>query len=189
MYSIVAFALLSIMPSGAANINMTRASIDSAVSAIDSIDRHLNQNFRVFCSLIDSSRVLPIPDTLIWPDWESIDATYNVVTDSNGAIVKLGEAPISQSGDWVLDVSYYYDDEGRLMRIDTHYSTFTSGCTEIFREHMSVYYSKTGDEVLRLRKFTDENDKPIDTTGCEMDNDEASRLFKTTSDVRKLLGL
>jgi hypothetical protein len=189
MYLIAAFTLLTIMSRGEPAISTTRARIDSAVSAIEIIDRHLNQNFKIYCTLIDRSRALPILDTLIWPDWESIDATYNIVSDSNGAIVKLGEVPFSQSGDWVLDVSYYYDDEGKLMRMDSYYSTFTSGCTGIFREHMSVYYSKTGDEVLRLRTFTDENDKPIDTTGCEMDNDETSGLFKTTSDVRKLLGL
>jgi hypothetical protein len=45
-----------------------------------------------------------------WP--EEIEASYNVLKNAKGKIIMILEMPFSQSGDWSITYTHYFDDAG-----------------------------------------------------------------------------
>ncbi len=163
------------------------AQIDAQVMAIDSIKGHLNQNLRVYCRLPDSSKIVAIVDTTRWP--EEIETTFNVIFDSTGRLVEFVEIPHTDDSAW--EIRYYFDAKGRLLRLQFYQTTPDAGqnCTAILREYTDEYFSGDGSILDSSCSFKDVDYKPIDTAGCNLDRDTRISDYRTTSDVKKLLGI
>jgi hypothetical protein len=187
MYHLLIFVFLLMSAPTSESTKKKIAQIDAQVMAIDSIKGHLNQNLKVFCRLPESPKIIAIVDTTRWP--EEIETTFNVIFDSTGRVVEFVEIPRTYDSAW--EVRYYYDEGGRLLRLQFHQTTPDAGqnCTAILREYIDEYFSGDGSILDSTCSFKDADYKPIDTAGCNLDRDTRIFVYRTTSDVKKLLGI
>ncbi len=63
-----------------------------------------------------------------WP--ENIEATYNILKNQSGQIIYLGEFPISESGDWTLELKHFFGDDGKLIAFEKRLTYFNEQCTD-----------------------------------------------------------
>jgi hypothetical protein len=156
--------------------------IETEIARIDSIKHVLNGNFKAYCKLNGKSKIFQVKDTANWP--ENVEITFNLLLDSNGNILKLFETPTSESGDWNLELSHYFDKNGKLQKFVYCLSAFGSGCTEVLRDIRQQYYDENGNIIYKERRFEDANFKHIDTIGCEIRDDFKYRIYKNTKEIK-----
>jgi hypothetical protein len=160
-------------------------SVESIVKRIDSIDRRLGDNFKIFCGFEDSKKLVEVTDTSNWP--EEANITYNVILDSVGGIVRFDEIPASESGDWYVTLTSYFSSSGRIIKFNYYKCTDGSECTKLLRESRLQYFDANGKQVASQRCFEDENFKRIDTVGCYMWDPIEEHPYKSTREVKKKL--
>ncbi len=156
--------------------------IKSRMAAIDSANIQINDRLMVYCVDPDDQHLIPITDTSVWPD-ETL-STYNFIYDSLGALVEFVEFPTSESGDWSMSNSYYFYPSGRLMAFDHYLGTFISECTPVLRFTLTLYFSEAGEVLYRDAMFTDQENRPIDTSGCYNDDCSAEPEFYSIRELQ-----
>ena len=154
--------------------------IESITAKTDSIKQVLNGNFKIYCK-VNKNKILQVKDTANWP--ENVEITYNLLLDSIGNLIKYVEIPTSESGDWNLELSYYFNKNGNLQKFVYSLSAFANECTEILRDTRQQYYKEKGNIIYKNRFFTDANFKPIDTTGCYV-RDIEYNIYKNTKEIK-----
>jgi hypothetical protein len=70
--------------------------------------------------LVVTSRRRDFPD--------SVDEAYLIVSDTSGRVRALGESPLSQSGDWTIATTHYFDSSGSTVVVERE-ASFFNGCT------------------------------------------------------------
>lgn len=106
-----------------------------------------------------------------WP--EEIETTYNVLKDTSGHIVMFLESPYSESGDWNITLSHYFDADGKTFAFSKRTNFFNSGCTEgVAYEAITEYYDKSFKRLSKEYKLVDENGKALSKPACEIPYDE-----------------
>src|SRR5687768_545076 len=63
----------------------------------------------ILVKLLDQQKLVSVQHKQ-WP--EGVETTYNVLTDSSGRIIRISEFPFSESGDWEMMYSHYFDSHG-----------------------------------------------------------------------------
>lgn len=159
----------------------------AAIAArVDSIDRLVARHpdtLKLFAEIPGGAGLVPVKDSLAWPD--EVAASYSIVFDSNAAPLLHRRMPTSESGDWFLAVTHYFDADGRTIFYDYSISSFASGCTEILRERIRTFVNPAnGIPLARRRTFLDQDDRPvIDTANCYLRGHEAGGPKATASQL------
>lgn len=98
--------------------------------------------------------------------------SYSIVRDNAGRIVRVTEAPVSESGDWYMESTHYFDTTGSTI-VMRRQASFFNGCTlpasdsiAGVRETVSSYFGPKHRLVRRtfVRTLFD------DTTSAPTDN-------------------
>jgi hypothetical protein len=105
-----------------------------------------------------------------WPD--STVVSYDIFADHAGYVRLAYESPYSQSGDWSLVISHYFDTRGLTFLVERQMSFF-NGCWNDstanmipVRETSTTYFDSTGRLISREFVRTTFDDKPAPTEGC-----------------------
>jgi hypothetical protein len=61
---------------------------------------------------------------------EEAITTYYILKDSLGRVITISELPTSESGDWFIVLTHYFDKEGKTFAFERQANFFNSGCTE-----------------------------------------------------------
>jgi hypothetical protein len=105
-----------------------------------------------------------------WP--EIIETTYNVWKNENENIVKIGEFPFSESGDWEIEYEHYFDKKGRTFVFERNTSFFNSICAEgIAYEKITEFYNLDFNRIDRNYSLIDKNKTELKKENCEMNYD------------------
>jgi hypothetical protein len=98
---------------------------------------------------------------------EGVETTYNILKDSSGAIVLTSEIPFSQSGDWHISVTHYFDKNGKTFAAERQSNFFNSGCTQgVAYETNTIFYNNAFAIAGKEYKLVDEKDKPLKKDSC-----------------------
>src|SRR5215216_1018806 len=86
----------------------------SVLARVDSINDLIRQTprlLRLFAEIPDSSRLIAVKDTSSWP--EQATARYGIVLGVDSTPLFHHTVPVSESGDWSVSDTYYFDKSGR----------------------------------------------------------------------------
>lgn len=124
---------------------------------------------------------------LQWPN--AVDEVYNVWYNQNNNIVCIGAYPYSQTGDWDLGFTHYFDTSGATFAFERNTSFYNSLCTDdLAIEQIVTYYAhdKLIDSTYVLK---DVKGNDLDSDSCEFPYDFPYRIYTNVSDVLMAVGI
>jgi serine/threonine protein kinase len=130
-------------------------SVDNIVSTSDSLRDNNFCELRAFVKTSNSDIPAEIFDFENWP--ENIIETYNIFTDSNKTPVIFIVFPYSESGDWSLTHSFYFDSSGKTVFYQYYLGFFNSICTEVMRKYIQIYFNDNFELITKIENYEDEN--------------------------------
>ena len=101
-----------------------------------------------------------------WPD--DIETTFNILKNSSGQIIYIGEFPTSQSGDWTLDLKHFFNEQGETFAFEKRLVFFNDECGDgVVIETLTDFFTKGFKRIGTLRQLRDGKDNPItDLESC-----------------------
>lgn len=98
---------------------------------------------------------------------DDAEATYTIFKDSSGKIFTASEFPVSESGDWYIVLTHYFDNNGKTFAFERQTNFFNSGCTEgVAYETKTEYYNDHFQLIGREYKLIDEKNRPLKKDSC-----------------------
>jgi hypothetical protein len=95
-----------------------------------------------------------------WP--EDAECSYNVLRDSSGKIIFVMQSPVSESGDWNIEYSHYFDDKGKTFAFIKQESIFNDEVKGgVVREIHLLYYDDNFKTLNQINNLLDKDDKPL----------------------------
>lgn len=141
----------------------------------------------VWVKLYDKGQLLRIKNDK-WPDEQKIEYTYNVIKNDRGNVVMIMAYPTSQSGDWDIAYSHYFNQEGKLIAFERFTGFFNSGCAGdggVARETVCNYYNGNFKVIGKTYSLTDGDGKKLVKSKCDFLYD--FKDYKIYPDVAKCL--
>lgn len=125
---------------------------------------------------------------LKWPG--VIDEVYNVWYTQSNHIVCIGAYPYSQSGDWDLGFTHYFDtSSGGTFAFERNTSFYNSMCTDDLAIEQIVTYYANDRLVDSTYVFTDVKGNNLTSDSCEFPYDFPYRVYTNVSDLLKAVGI
>ena len=127
--------------------------------------------------------IVPKPDDA--PD--SAEEIFAVLRDDQGRIVYAAESPVSQSGDWNIQSSHYFDSTGTTVMVQRE-ASFFNGCTLAksdstvgVHETVTSYFAPHDRLVKRtfVRTTFDDDSTPAPTENCNESFRTAYPIYPT----------
>jgi hypothetical protein len=161
--------------------------------AVDSLAVRDSQSILSFAHL-PGDTIAPVHSAAEWP--ESTDVSYWVFKDAAGRAIVAYESPHSESGDWFLLTTHYFDSTGSTVIVERH-ASFFNGCWDEkgdsmmgIRETLTSYYDPkhrlAGREFVRTAFDTA---IPAPTGNCNTMFQEPFPVYHTWQDLTKATGL
>lgn len=96
-----------------------------------------------------------------WP--EDIETTYNVYKNQNEQILYISEMPMSESGDWDLELNHYYSETGHLIAFERRLAFFNGPCLPdaVTVQKSIELYDESFKLIKTLKSLTDANGKKL----------------------------
>ncbi|MBB5396994.1 hypothetical protein [Mucilaginibacter sp. AK015] len=95
-----------------------------------------------------------------WPD--EVEYSYNVLKDSLGKIVMIAEIPFSQSGDWYITYTHYFDEDGNTYAFKKETNTFDNEVEDgVIYETLISYYGGSLKLLSKTYSLKDKSGKPV----------------------------
>jgi hypothetical protein len=132
---------------------------------VDTLFIHNRDNIEVLVKYTNKTNLIPFQDSILPDDTET---SFNILRNNSKHIIAITESPYSQSGDWFLTLTHYFDDNGQTFAFERQTNFFNSGCTDgVAYETKTEYYDNEFKLVGRNYKLVDENGKDLAKDSCE----------------------
>lgn len=155
-------------------------------SLIDSSRMARQLDVRVYARVQDNPTPMEVRD-LKWP--ENLDEVYNLWLNKDSQIVCFGAYPVSQSGDWDMGLTHYFDQNGQTFAFERNTSFYNSLCTDdLAIEQIVTYYYKDA-KLDSIYTFTDVKGNQLEPDSCAFPYDFPYRIYTNVDDVLKSVGL
>lgn len=136
---------------------------------IDSFVSQNPKNLTVLVKLIDKKKLLKVENEK-YPEPEYIETTFDIVKDNQGKIIYACEIPESQSGDWYIAKSHYFDENGNTFAFEMQKNEFGSMCAEITYETQTEYFESNFKLIGNNYILKDEKGKNLKKEDCDLRN-------------------
>ncbi len=114
-----------------------------------------------------------------WP--EGIETTFNLWTDSNNVLVCLGEYPYSESGDWSIALTHYFDQRGNTFAFECSTSFYNSICTdELAIEQIATFYNTNHQRIDSTYLLRDSNGATLARDSCQFPYEYPYDIYPTS---------
>lgn len=94
---------------------------------IDTLFARNTKKLIVLVKLTDQEELAPV---LNGEFSENVETTFNILKDSLGHIITISEYPFSESGDWDITFTHYFDENGKTFAFERKTNFFNSVCTD-----------------------------------------------------------
>ncbi|MDQ3292714.1 MAG: hypothetical protein M3Q05_15615 [Bacteroidota bacterium] len=117
-----------------------------------------------------------------WPS--EIEITYNILIDSEGRVNRISEFPYSESGDWEIMYSHYFDKNGNTFAFERQIRAFNTVCPgeddfdKLTIEKIIKLYSPEHAMVDSTYKMTDGQGMDITNKKCQQEVESDNQVFK-----------
>lgn len=99
-----------------------------------------------------------------WP--EGIQSTFNVVRNDSNFIILISEYPYSETGDWYLEISHYFDVNGRTYAVERQTNFYNGKCADVVYEQIVKYYDPDFKQLDYSYLLTDAQGHLLDPDSC-----------------------
>ena len=116
---------------------------------------------------------------------ENFEITFSILKDSLGQILTVSEFPFSESGDWYIVKTHYFDNEGKTFAFERQTNFFNSFCTEgVAFETKTEFYNNHFQLVDKTYRLVDEKNRTLQKDSCQFPYDHE---YKISPDIDKYL--
>jgi hypothetical protein len=148
---------------------------------IDTLFNHSKDKLIVLAKLIDKDEPIQIKNGN-FPD--NVETTFNILKDSLGQIIRASEFPFSDSGDWYMILTHYFDKDGKTFAFERQTNFFNSICTDgVAYETRTKFYNSDFQLIDKMYKLVDEKNKTLQKDSCQSYDYE----YKVSADIDKYL--
>lgn len=131
---------------------------------IDTLLKHNQDKIVVLAKVAGSNPVLIKDED--FPD--KVETTFNIFKDSLGHIVTVSELPFSESGDWSIMYTHYFDKAGKTFAFEKQTNFFNSICTGgIAYETQTEFYNSAFQLIAKTYTLLDEENKTLSKDSCQ----------------------
>jgi hypothetical protein len=163
-----------------AQLENQKLAIESAISAEQS-------KLIVFARVPDRAALVRVVNEQ-WPD--DVETVYNIWKDESGRVVYIGESPVSQSGDWTLDIGYFFNERGQLFAFEKRLGYFREDCgSGIVVQRDITLYDANFKAISTTRTLTDGEGKPVEGDMCGNGYDWVFEVRPTVGEMMELKGI
>lgn len=149
---------------------------------IDTLFNHSKDKLIVLAKLVDKEEAVQIKNGN-FPD--NVETTFNILKDSLGSIVTVSEFPFSESGDWNIIFTHYFDKDGRTFAFERQTNFFNSICADgVAYETRTEFYNSDFQLIDKTYKLVDEKNAALLKDSCQFPYDYE---YKVSSDIDKYL--
>ncbi len=153
---------------GACNPNDSRKSATSSVisetdilerlkyqkAKIDTVFNHSKNKLIVIAKLVDNDTPVNIFNGN-FP--ANVETTFNILKDNKGQIIAVAQFPFSESGDWDITYTHYFDKDGKTFAFERQTNFFNSICTDgVAYETRTELYNSQFKRINSTYKLVDE---------------------------------
>ncbi len=154
---------------------------------IDSLFKHNTDKVIVVAKLTDGNEPILIKNGN-FP--ENVETTYNILKDSLGNVMLVSEFPFSESGDWSITFSHYFDKKGKTFAFERQTNFFNSICTNgIAFETRTEFYDSDFKLIDKTYKLVDEKNTTLEKDSCQFPYDYNYDISKNSNKYLKVNNL
>jgi len=147
---------------------------------IDTLFNHDKDKLIVLAKMVDNDKPMRIING-IFPD--NVETTFNILKDSLGHIVTVSEFPFSQSGDWNIIFTHYFDKNGKTFAFERQTNFYNSICTDgVAFETRTEFYNSDFKLIEKTYKLVDEKNGTLKLDSCQFPYDYE---YKISSNIDK----
>lgn len=129
--------------------------------------RNLNE-IKVF-ALIEGGQ---IPRKIFDQDFpDNVVTTFNLLQDSAGRVISISEYPFSESGDWHIALTHYFDKQGKTFAFERQTNFFNSICAEIAFETLTEFYNSDFIRIDSIYNLIDGDNNKLKRENCQFPYD------------------
>jgi hypothetical protein len=149
---------------------------------IDSVFSHRKDSLMVWAKPAGSSDLIQVKNG---NSPARVEITYYVLKDSSGRIILTSSIPFSESGDWNISLTHYFDTEGKTFAFERKANFYNSICTEGVAIEKQTEFFDTGFQVIdKLYKLVDEKGQVLQKDSCQFPYNYA---YKVSENIDKYL--
>ena len=149
---------------------------------IDTLFRHSTDKLIVLARLTDIDEPITIKNGS-FPD--NVETSYNILKDSLGHIVTISEFPFSESGDWSITFTHYFDNDGKTFAFERQTNFFNSICTDgVAYETQTEFFNSDFQLIDKTYKLVDKENRTLQKDSCQFPYDYE---YKISTDIDKYL--
>lgn len=150
---------------------------------IDTLFKHEKDKSLIFIKLTEKGQPFLITTDTV-P--EKVITTYSILKDSLGKIVTISEFPTSESEDWFIVLTHYFDKDGKTFVFERQTNFFNSGCTEgIVYETKTEFYNSDFKMIDKAYKLVDKKNKPLRKDSCTFPYDYEYKVSANLNEYMK----
>ena len=142
--------------------------IDKKVDEIEAFRKNHKQNQKIFILTLVTDHdfgLVEVPDTT---HADETKTSYYLLYDDQGRLLSHSEVPTSSSGDWYIERTHYFDENGKTMIFKDYSWHYNSGCTFLLNVKRRYYYDADFKIIKKSAVFTDKANRLItDPSKCE----------------------
>lgn len=136
--------------------------------SVDSLAARGRSTERVFA--LKDGRLTPVHDSTGWP--EEYEAEIRIFSGPDGRPKRQLEMPVSQSGDWSLELAHYFDARGRTVVFASDGRYFRGGeCGLVVHDKRRTAYDSAFRPLSSTRQMRN------DSTGRAVDADACGHVY------------
>ena len=143
--------------------------LDYQKREIDTLFKHQKNKLIVLAKIQEQEELVLIND-VNFP--ENVELTFNILKDSLGKVITVSAFPHSESGDWNISLTHYFDKKGKTFALERQTSFYNSNCTEGLAYETKTEFYDSGFQLIGNRyKLIDEKYKNLNKDSCILNYD------------------
>ena len=97
-----------------------------------------------------------------------VHLTINILKDSSGNIIRISEIPFSESGDWIIILTHYFDKAGKTFAHKRQADFYNSICTDGMAHDERVEYYDSNNKLLeKAQTLVDDKKNTLQKESCQ----------------------
>lgn len=138
-------------------------------ATIDTLFNRRKEKIEVLAKLVDTDELVKVSNGN-FP--ENIETTFNIIKDSLGQVITISEFPFSESGDWNIILTHYFDKDGKTFAFERQTNFFNSICTDgVAYETKTEFYNSDFQLIDKVYRLVDEKNNNLQKESCQFPYD------------------
>jgi hypothetical protein len=119
---------------------------------------------------------------------ENVEVSYNLLKDKSGNTISIKEFPFSESGDWDISYTHYFDKNGKTYAFQRKTNFFNSTCTEgVAVETIIQFYNNNFQLLDKSYNLIDDKNRKLEKDKCQPEYDFDFNTYSTRDKLLELI--